>query len=69
MGASGTATAPRTADTSDHQRGGATFAGPLPTEIEAAGPTRERRTATDRPQPVENRADDVASDPIGEGRW
>lgn len=68
-GASGTSSwVDRTADTSDHQRGGATFAGPVPTEIEAAGPTRERRTATERPQPSENRADDDATEPMRAGR-
>ena len=60
--------AARTPDTSDHQRGGCTFAGPEPTEIDAAGPTSDRRTATERPQPAEKRADDEASDPIGDGR-
>lgn len=58
----------RTADTSDHQRGGATFAGPVPTEMEAAGPTRERRTATERPQPSEKRTDDDATEPMRAGR-
>ena len=59
----------RTAETSDHQRGGATLAGPLPTDTEAAGPTRDRRTATERPHPAEKRADDDANEPIGDGRW
>ena len=66
-GASATA-ADRTADTSDHQRGGCTSAGPEPIDTEAAGPTSDRRTATDRPHPAENRADEDASDPIGDGR-
>lgn len=67
-GCGSTVAADRATDTSDHHRGGATLAGPDPTDTDAAGPRSDRRTATDRPHPAENRADDVASDPIGDGR-
>ncbi|KQR12108.1 hypothetical protein ASF78_13125 [Cellulomonas sp. Leaf334] len=64
----GSTAADRTTDTSVHQRGGATSAGPDPTDTEAAGPTSDRRTVTERPHPAENRDDEDASDPIGDGR-